>query len=78
LKEFLLPFFLVICTLSATTMLLAQLVPPRPTIVIILADDLAYGDVGFNGCPNIPTPNIDALANNGHTAVFPVPGLQPQ
>ena len=34
-------------------------------LIIILADDLGYADVGFNGCKDIPTPNIDAIANNG-------------
>jgi arylsulfatase A-like enzyme len=36
-----------------------------PNLIIILADDLGYADVGFNGCKDILTPNIDAIANNG-------------
>jgi Sulfatase len=39
--------------------------PTKPNILVILADDLAYGDVGFNCCKDIPTPHIDSIANNG-------------
>lgn len=37
----------------------------RPNIVLIVADDLGYADVGFQGAKDIPTPHLDALAKSG-------------
>ncbi len=37
----------------------------RPNVIVILMDDLGYGDIGTFGCPDIPTPNIDKLAEEG-------------
>ncbi|HNQ90256.1 MAG TPA: sulfatase-like hydrolase/transferase [Verrucomicrobiota bacterium] len=37
----------------------------RPNILLILADDLGYGELGCQGNPEIPTPHIDSLANHG-------------
>jgi N-acetylgalactosamine-6-sulfatase len=37
----------------------------RPNIVMILADDMGYGDLGCYGCTDIGTPNIDSLARQG-------------
>lgn len=38
---------------------------PKPNIVHIVADDLGWKDVGFNGCKDIKTPNLDRLAAEG-------------
>ena len=37
----------------------------KPNIVFILMDNLGYGELGIQGNPQIPTPNIDSLAKNG-------------
>lgn len=37
----------------------------RPNVLIIVGDDMGYADVGFHGCKDIPTPNLDALASRG-------------
>jgi arylsulfatase B len=36
-----------------------------PNVVILLADDLGYGDVGFTGAKDIATPHLDRLAATG-------------
>ena len=37
----------------------------KPNILLIVGDDMGYADVGFHGCKDIPTPNLDALAASG-------------
>jgi arylsulfatase A-like enzyme len=43
----------------------SQVNAPRPNIVYILADDLGFADVGFNGGRAIATPHLDHLAASG-------------
>lgn len=44
---------------------LALSAPKQPNLVIILADDLGWGDLSLNGAPDISTPHIDSLARDG-------------
>jgi len=36
-----------------------------PNLLLIVADDLGYADLGFQGCRDIPTPHLDRLARDG-------------
>jgi arylsulfatase A-like enzyme len=37
----------------------------KPNILFIVGDDMGYSDVAFQGCKDIPTPNLDSLAKSG-------------
>jgi arylsulfatase A-like enzyme len=55
---------LVLGTLAAVAH--SQTAPARrPNVIVILADDLGFGDLGIHGSPDIKTPAIDALARGG-------------
>jgi arylsulfatase A-like enzyme len=56
-------------TLAALLVVLAAAAPAvaqtRPNILLIVTDDVGYGDIGSYGAPDIKTPNIDRLAREG-------------
>ena len=54
---------LVLCALLATS--LASTHARQPNIVLIVADDLGYGETGAQGNAEIPTPHIDSIARDG-------------
>jgi arylsulfatase A-like enzyme len=43
----------------------SALAAEKPNILIILADDLGYADLGIYGCEDVPTPHLDSIGKNG-------------
>jgi arylsulfatase A-like enzyme len=37
----------------------------KPNVIVILSDDVGWAEFGFQGCKDIPTPNIDSIASSG-------------
>ena len=60
-NSFHIPAFLVIPFVSC----LAQQKENKPNVVIILADDIGYGDLGWMGANTIQTPNVNKLGDEG-------------
>ncbi|KAK6024268.1 arylsulfatase [Ostertagia ostertagi] len=54
-------FLVIFCVIASLTSQAQQ----RPNIVIIMADDMGYGDLGCYGAQKISTPSIDSLARQG-------------
>lgn len=70
---------------AAAAMLLAQdraahaQAPSRPNVVLIITDDVGYGDIGVYGAPDVRTPSIDGLARDGTrlTEFYAAPSCSP-
>ena len=57
----------------------AQAAPSRPNVILVITDDVGYGDIGSYGSPDVKTPNIDSLAKNGTrlTDFYAAPNCSP-
>lgn len=51
--------------MSVVTVVAVYAESSKPNIIVIMADDLGYNDLGVYGCKDIPTPHLDKLANEG-------------
>jgi arylsulfatase A len=52
----------------------------RPNVVVVLVDDMGYGDLGSSGHPSIRTPHLDRMAREGFragAAYAPSPSCSP-
>jgi arylsulfatase A-like enzyme len=64
-REFLKMLGLGAAGLIAANSSVAQAATRKPNIIVIVADDLGYADLGCQGATDLKTPHIDALAANG-------------
>jgi arylsulfatase A-like enzyme len=62
MKKTLIPFTL---AASLAALAAAPAAERKPNVIVIIADDLGYADLGMQGSAIIPTPNIDSIAKNG-------------
>ena len=60
MKKRYLTLFMAGCALAA-----ARAADTRPNVVMIVADDLGYGDLKCYGAKNVETPAVDSLAKSG-------------
>lgn len=48
-----------------TSVFAAEPTPRRPNIILVMADDLGWGDVAYNGNKIVRTPHLDAMSREG-------------
>ena len=56
---------LILFVLTFVLVSTASLRANPPNIILILADDMGYGDLGYTGSEHLRTPHLDALAESG-------------
>ena len=56
---------LLLLSLSAVTATAQTSSSAKPNVVLIVTDDVGYGDLGSYGAPDVKTPSIDSLAHDG-------------
>ena len=56
---------LILASILSTSVVNAEKFSSRPNFVIILTDDQGYSDLGIYGSPDLHTPNIDRMAEEG-------------
>lgn len=53
------------CAISCLILSVSLAAEKKPNIILVMADDQGYGDVGFNGHPFLKTPHLDEMAKAG-------------
>ncbi len=72
MKKSIVLFFLILLIASGCK----ESVTKKPNILVIIADDMGWGDIGYNNPENVYTPNLDKLAAEG--AIFEQHYVMPQ